>query len=188
MPAWKIHYANWVRTNWISLSSTPSRHIYTTRPATALLREMEKGKSRYLEITETLPNNPAGVMLRYHMMHQVARRITFSGTVEGGIATVLMFLLRSIFSILGRLEETIAALAAAEKVPNWLNKDVLRDFLIHHEGGAKSVIDAAKRYGGHERGNDVILFGRGVTDQIRSNITSIFCPPLPPLPALSPRT
>ena len=166
-----------------------TRDVY----APALLREKEKGKIRHLGLTESPPNDPAGVMLKsaswdplwevimlgYHMMHQVARRNAFPGTLKNGIGTVLMFVVRSIFSMPGRLEETMASLAAAGKIPNWLEKDAPLDFLIHHEGGAKSVIDAAYRYARHERGSDIILFGSGVTDHIRTNIASILSPPLP---------
>ena len=90
--------------------------------APALLREKEKGKICHLGLTESPPNDPAGVMLKsasedplwevillgYHMMHQVARRNAFPGTLKNGIGTVLMFVVRSIFSIPGRLEETSA--------------------------------------------------------------------------------
>ena len=84
-----------------------------------------------------------------------------------------------LFSIPGRLEETIAALTTAGEVPAWLNKHAPLDFLIHREGGAKSVIDAAYRYARHEHGSDIILLGTGVSDHVRSNIASILSPPLP---------
>ena len=161
--------------------------------APALLREKEKGKICHLGLTESPPNDPTGIMLKsasrdpiwevimlgFHMMHQVARRNAFPGTLENGIGTILMFVVRSIFSIPGRLEETIAALTTAGEVPAWLNKHAPLDFLIHREGGAKSVIDAAYRYARHERGSDIILFGTGVTDHVSTNIASILSPPLP---------
>lgn len=161
--------------------------------APALLREKEKGKLRHLGLTETPPNDPAGemlieaskdpvwevIMLGFHMMHQVARRNCFPGTMANGIGTVLMFVVRSIFSIPGRLEETMAALAVEGKVPGWLAEgDGPLDFLIH-EGGAESVIDAAYRYARHEPGTDVILFGTGVEAHLRTNLASILNPPLP---------
>ena len=159
----------------------------------ALLREKEKGKLRHLGLTETPPNDAAGemlvkasrdpvwevIMLGFHMMHQVARRNCFPGTMENGIGTVLMFVVRSIFSIPGRLEETVDALATEGKIPPWLAKsDGPLDFLIH-DGGADSVIDAAYRYARHEPGTDVILFGTGVEAHLRTNLASILKPPLP---------
>lgn len=160
--------------------------------APALLREKEKGKIRHLGLTETPPNDPAGVMLKkasidpiwevimlgFHMMHQVARRNAFPGASAHGIGTVLMFVVRSIFSIPGRLEETMAGLVRDGKVPAWLDKEAPLDFLIR-EGGAKSVIDAAYRYARHEPGSDIILFGSGVAEHIRANVASILGPPLP---------
>ena len=52
------------------------------------------------------------------------------------------------------------------------------DFLLH-EGGASSVIDAAYRYGRHQPGADVVLFGTGDLAHLESNIASILKPPLP---------
>jgi aryl-alcohol dehydrogenase-like predicted oxidoreductase len=162
--------------------------------APALLREKEKGKLRHLGLTETPPNDPAGemlirasqdpvwevVMLGFHMMHHVARRNCFPGTMEHGLGTVIMFVVRGIFSIPGRLEETMAGLAAEGKVPEWLGEaDNPLGFLIHEDGGAKSIIDAAYRYARHEAGTDVILFGSGIEEHIRTNIGSILGAPLP---------
>ena len=118
-------------------------------------------------------------MLGFHMMHQVARRNCFPGTMENGIGTVLMFVVRSIFSMPGRLEETMASLVEEGKVPAWLGQgDGPLDFLIH-EGGANTVIEAAYRYARHEPGTDVILFGTGVEEHLRTNLASILKPPLP---------
>jgi len=51
-------------------------------------------------------------------------------------------------------------------------------FLVH-PGGATSVIDAAYRFVRHEPGVDVVLFGTGDPEHLRSNIASILKPPLP---------
>ena len=161
--------------------------------APALLREKEKGKFRHLGLTETPPNDPAGemlieasqdpiwevAMLGFHMMHQVARRNCFPGTMANGIGTVIMFVVRSIFSIPGRLEESMAQLIVEKRVPDWLDGDNPLGFLVR-DGGADSIIDAAYRYARHEPGTDVILFGSGVEEHIRTNIASILQPPLPP--------
>ena len=42
------------------------------------------------------------------------------------------------------------------------------------------MIDAAYRYARHEPGTDVILFGTGDLDHLRTNLASILAPPLPP--------
>ena len=50
-------------------------------------------------------------------------------------------------------------------------------FLIH-EGGA-GIRDAAYRFVRHEPGVDVVLFGTGNAEHLRTNIASILKPPLP---------
>jgi aryl-alcohol dehydrogenase-like predicted oxidoreductase len=90
-----------------------------------------------------------------------------------------MFAVRNIFSRLGQLAATMRELAAAGEVPQWLaeTEDPL-GFLIH-EGGAESVIDAAYRFVRHEPGVDVVLFGTGDPEHLRTNLASLLAPPLP---------
>jgi len=70
-------------------------------------------------------------------------------------------------------------LAAAGEVPQWLaeSPDPL-GFLIH-EGGATTVPDAAYRFVRHEPGVNVVLFGTGDPEHLRTNMASILKPPLP---------
>jgi aryl-alcohol dehydrogenase-like predicted oxidoreductase len=159
----------------------------------ALLDEQAKGKVRHLGITETSPNDPTHqmlqravrddcwevVMLAFHMMNQNARQTVFPLALEHRVGTLLMFVVRSLFSIPGRLQQTMKELAAEGRVPGWLaEREQPLDFLIH-EGGAESVIDAAYRYGRHQPGADVVLFGTGDIAHLESNIESILKPPLP---------
>ena len=161
--------------------------------APALLKEKEKGKLRFLGFTESPPNDAnqevlkraakddvwEAIMLGFHMMHQNARHNAFPYTQEKGIGTLLMFVVRSIFSIEGRLQSDMKALAAEGRVPQWLaEKENPLDFLIH-EGGADSVIDAAYRYARHEPGADIVLFGTGSIEHLKTNLASILAPPLP---------
>ena len=161
--------------------------------APALLREKAKGKFRHLGITETAPHDPEHKMLQraaadglwdvamvgFHMMHQNAREAVFPLTREHRVGTLLMFAVRNIFSRPGQLATTMRELAAAGEVPQWLaeTEDPL-GFLVH-EGGARSVIDAAYRFVRHERGVDVVLFGTGDSEHLRTNIASLLAPPLP---------
>ena len=160
--------------------------------APALLREKEKGKLRHLGITETAPNDPAHVMLgqaldddiwdvamvAFHMMHQNARASVFPRTVRQGVGTLMMFAVRNIFSRPERLAETMRELAAAGEVPANVAVDRPLDFLIH-PGGASSLTDAAYRYVRHEPGADVVLFGTGDREHLRTNVASILRPALP---------
>ena len=77
-----------------------------------LLREKEKGKLRYLGITETAPHDPEHqtlhraaqdgvwdvVTVGFHMMHQNARERVFPLTRANRVGTLLMFVVRNIFS------------------------------------------------------------------------------------------
>jgi aryl-alcohol dehydrogenase-like predicted oxidoreductase len=161
--------------------------------APALLNEKAKGKLRHLGITETAPHDPEHqmlqravidgawdvVMVSFHMMHQNARGAVLPLTRQHRVGTLLMFAVRNIFSQPGQLAATMRQLAAQGEVPRWLaeSPDPLA-FLIH-EGGAKSVIDAAYRFVRHEPGVDVVLFGTGDPEHLRTNIASLLAPPLP---------
>jgi aryl-alcohol dehydrogenase-like predicted oxidoreductase len=161
--------------------------------APVLLREKEKGKFRHLGITETAPHDLEHqtvqraaqdwvwevVMFGFHMMHPNARDRVFPLTRANRVGTLLMFAVRNIFSQPERLRATMRDLAATEEVPRWLAEtpDPL-SFLIH-EGGASTVPDAAYRFVRHEPGVDVVLFGTGDSEHLRTNIASILKPPLP---------
>ncbi len=161
--------------------------------APVLLRERDKGKFRFLGLTETAPHDLEhqtlhqaardGVwdvaMVGFSMMHQNARERVFPRTREHKVGTLLMFAVRNIFSQPGRLQATLRELAAKGQVAAALaaNEDPL-GFLIH-EGGASSVVDACYRYVRHEPGVDVVLFGTGSPAHLKTNIDSLLKPPLP---------
>jgi aryl-alcohol dehydrogenase-like predicted oxidoreductase len=158
-----------------------------------LLRQKEAGKIRHIGITESSPNDPEqGTMARvvederwevamfaFHMLNQRARRVVFPKARERSLGTLLMFVVRNIFSVPGLLARTVAGLAAEGKLPaEMAQKAEPLDFLVR-PGGAESVIDAAYRFGRHEPGADVVLFGTGSRAHLRANIASILRPPLP---------
>jgi aryl-alcohol dehydrogenase-like predicted oxidoreductase len=161
--------------------------------APALLKEKEKGKIGHLGLSETGPNDPDQLMLQraladpvwevamlaFHMLNQAARRNIFPRTQAAGVGTLLMFVVRNIFSKPGLLAETMRTLATEGKVPGEIaGRQNPLDFLIH-PGGATSLIDAAYRFARHERGADVVLFGTSDIGHLRSNVASITAPPLP---------
>jgi len=158
-----------------------------------LLKEREKGKFRHLGITETAPNDPdqdmlhraardpqwETAMIAFHMMHQVSRERVFPATRANGVGTLMMFAVRSIFARPEHLAGTMKELAASGQVLAELaDSDDPLGFLVH-SGGASSVTDAAYRYVRHEPGVDVVLFGTGDQDHLRTNIASILASPLP---------
>src|ERR1700722_1457911 len=124
--------------------------------APVLLREKEKGKFRFLGITETAPHDlqhetlhraaADGVwdvaMVGFSMMHQNARARVFPVTREHRVGTLLMFAVRNLFSQPGRLAATLRELAAEGQVSAALAKsDDPLGFLVH-DNGASSVVDA----------------------------------------------
>jgi aryl-alcohol dehydrogenase-like predicted oxidoreductase len=162
--------------------------------APALLKLKEQGKVRHVGITETGPRDPEQkmlaraiqeapwevIMLAYSLMNQGARLNIFPTTRRRGIGTLLMFVVRNIFSNAAYRRDVAAKLVEQ----GLLDPSVLSDgdplgFLVS-EGAAESITDAAYRYARHEQGADVILFGTGNKEHVRANVESILRPPLPP--------
>ncbi len=163
--------------------------------APALLKEQKKGKIRHLGVTETGSSDSEHamlqravedgiwdvVMLGFHMMHQNARTAVFPRTVANRVGTLLMFVVRNIFSKPERLKTALRELTARKELPRWLaDAPNPLGFLIHEQdGGAATVTEAAYRFVRHEPGVDVVLFGTGDPGHLRTNIASILKPPLP---------
>jgi aryl-alcohol dehydrogenase-like predicted oxidoreductase len=162
--------------------------------APALVRLKEQGKVRHVGITETSPNDPEQkmlaraiqeapwevTMLAYSLMNQGARHKIFPETQRRGIGTLLMFVVRNIFSNAAYRADIFAKLVEQGD----LDASILAEgdplgFLVA-DGGAQSITDAAYRYARHEQGVDVVLFGTGSKAHVKDNIDSILRPPLPP--------
>ena len=119
-------------------------------------------------------------MLAYSLMNQGARRRIFPATQRRGIGTLLMFVVRNIFSNAAYRADIFARLVEQ----GHLDASILAGgdplgFLVS-EGGAESITDAAYRYARHEQGVDVVLFGTGNKAHVEANVASILRPPLPP--------
>ncbi len=160
----------------------------------ALLRMRETGKIRHIGITESAPRDPGQamlgtastdgsgwevMMLAYSMANFGADRTLLPAMRASGIGSLLMFVVRNIFSQPAVLADTLQHLAAAGHVDRAISRaeDPL-GFLVH-EVGARSIIDAAYRFARHESGGDVVLFGTGSIDHLKQNIRSILSGPLP---------
>ncbi|MEZ5844951.1 MAG: aldo/keto reductase [Hyphomicrobiaceae bacterium] len=159
----------------------------------ALLKARDAGKARHIGISTSPPYDPdqtAAVaaleepafevmMLAFHMLHQGARRDLFPRTQALGVGTLMMFVVRNIFSRPGLLNETVARLVAEGKLDGAkVDASDPLGFLVR-DGSAASLIDAAYRFVRHEPGSDVVLFGTSSIAHLRSNIASILAPPLP---------
>ena len=161
--------------------------------APALLKEREKGKLRHLGVTETGSSDPEHsmvqraaedevwgvVMIAFHMMHQNARTKVFPRTIANGLGTLLMFAVRNIFSKPQRLAAALRELTASGQLPHWLADSPNPLGFLLHDGGARTIPEAAYRFVRHEPGVDVVLFGTGEREHLRANIASILAPPLP---------
>jgi aryl-alcohol dehydrogenase-like predicted oxidoreductase len=160
--------------------------------APALVKLKEQGKVRHIGVTETSPNDPEQkmlaratqeapwevIMLAYSLMNQGARHRVFPVTRRRGIGTLLMFVVRNIFSQIDYRRDTFAKLVE----DGHLDSSFLSDgdplgFLVS-DGGAESITDAAYRYARHEQGVDVVLFGTGNKAHVEANVASILRPPL----------
>jgi aryl-alcohol dehydrogenase-like predicted oxidoreductase len=159
----------------------------------ALLDAKRAGKIRHIGLTENPITDFTNAMLKravgdpvwevfmvgFHMMHQGARANVFPITRAKGIGTLLMFAVRSIFADPPRVKRELRALADKGLVEKWLGEsDDPLGFLVH-EGGAANMIEAAYRFVRHEPGVDVVLFGTGDANHLRTNVASLLKPPLP---------
>ena len=162
--------------------------------APALVKLKEQGKVRHVGITETGPNDPDQkmlaraiqdapwevMMLAYSLMNQGARHRVFPVTGRRGIGTLLMFVVRNIFSNAAYRREIFAKLVEQGRLDaSILSGGDPLEFLLT-EGGAANITDAAYRYARHEQGADVILFGTGNKAHVKDNVDSILRPALPP--------
>ena len=162
--------------------------------APALVRLKEQGKVRHVGITETSPNDPEQkmlaraiqeapwevTMLAYSLMNQGARRHIFPETERRGIGTLLMFVVRNIFSNAAYRHDIFAKLVEQGDLDASILSDGDPLAFVVGESGAKSITDAAYRYARHTQGVDVVLFGTGNKAHVKSNIDSILRPPLAP--------
>jgi aryl-alcohol dehydrogenase-like predicted oxidoreductase len=161
--------------------------------APVLLKEKERGKIRHIGLTENpiVDHTNAALkralhdpvwevfMVGFHMMHQGARSNVFPLTRQNGIGTLIMFAVRSIFADPPRVAREMKELAAKGLVEKWLGETADPLGFLVHDGGAASMIDAAYRFARHEPGVDVVLFGTGDTNHLRTNVASLLKPPLP---------
>jgi aryl-alcohol dehydrogenase-like predicted oxidoreductase len=159
----------------------------------ALMRERERGKFRFLGITERTSIDLDHValtqaltddfwdvmMISFNLMHQGALAQVLPTARQRNVGTLIMAPARCRVSTPDRLAELIKAFAEEGILPEELGKmDDPLGFLVH-EGGADSLLDAAYRFARHQTGADVVLFGTGNLDHLEANIASILKPSLP---------
>lgn len=159
----------------------------------AILKERDKGKFRFLGLTENHPMDSEHIsaaraaedepwdvlMIAFHMLNQKPHDTILPPAIKNDRGVLAMYVVRQIFSDPERLRQAMRDEVAAGNLPPELADDPEPlDFLIH-ESGSSSLMDAAYRYARHEPGIHVTLFGTGSVDHVEDNINSILRPPLP---------
>jgi aryl-alcohol dehydrogenase-like predicted oxidoreductase len=159
----------------------------------ALLAAKDKGKIRYLGITESPVDDFTHEMLlraanegawdvfmvAFNMMHQGTRKKLFPLTLEKKIGTLVMFAVRSIFAKNERVVAALTQAAAEGKIAKEIAENPEPLGFLLHENGASSITEAAYRFAVHEPGVDVVLFGTGDRDHLHANVNSLLMPALP---------
>ncbi|MEM7695420.1 MAG: aldo/keto reductase [Pseudomonadota bacterium] len=178
-------------------------HVHAVRPGDyahvmdelvpALEAEKAAGSIGHLGLTETPPNDPRQVMMTravhdpvwevvmvaFHLMHQLPRRLVFPTTLAMETGTLIMFAVRHIFSRPERLSRAIAELSAQGAIPPEFARETEPLAPLVEAAGAKSLTELAYRFARHEPGADVVLFGTGDKEHLRQNVAAINGPPLP---------
>ncbi len=162
--------------------------------APALLKERDAGRIAHLGITETAPNDHQHVtlhkavgsglfdvvMVAFHLLHQNARQSVFPLTRANGVATLLMFAVRLIFSQPQRLQSTLSELMRSGQLPSAESMDGESPLaFVAEQAGSAGIMEAAYRFARHEPGVDVVLLGTGNIEHLQTNIQSILADPLP---------
>ena len=158
-----------------------------------LIEAKREGKIRHIGITEKPPSDHGHNMLQaalrdpeweaamfaFHMMNQSARSSIFPLTQVTGAGTMLMFVVRNIFSKPDVLRDNFQSLVRDGHVAPELEVDPEPLNFLIHETGAHNILDAAYRFARHEPGAHVTLFGTSSVDHVKANVASLLRPPLP---------
>lgn len=171
---------------------TPKCFDYAMTLVPQLIREKEKGKFRFLGITESSPLDPEQIsvskalntncfdviMFAFSLMNHNAKETIFPKTISQNIGTMVMFAVRSLFSVPGRLQHDIKNLVEDNQLPEWFAQEVNPLEFILRDSGAKNIMDACYRFARHEKGVDTVLFGTGNINHLKENMKSILSPRL----------
>ncbi len=158
-----------------------------------LWRMREKGKLRFIGITEAFGSDSDHAMLRraaqddcwdvmmvgFNMLNTSARQMLLGATRAKGIGTLCMFAVRQALISVDKLESYLRMQVHDKGVDARVlgALPILRDLLA--SGACQSLTEAAYRYCRYEPGLDVILVGTGSADHFRQNVVDIQQPALP---------
>jgi aryl-alcohol dehydrogenase-like predicted oxidoreductase len=152
-----------------------------------LLGLRERGKIRFLGITEPFPSDPRHkmlstavrdslwdvIMVGLNLINHTALRYVLPIASQHDIGTLCMFAVRGPLATPDAARKLSEDLRAAGKVDEQLAAAISAlDFLVA-EGVARSLPDAAYRFCRHSPGVHVVLTGTGNIEHLRDNIRSI---------------
>lgn len=158
-----------------------------------LQKAREQGKIRFIGITESGKEDPQHQMLQralqddfwdtmmvgFNMINQTARERVLRKALKKNIGIINMYAVRNALSNPRHLKIIIQDLIKRKEInPSDIDRHNPLHFLIH-DGGARTIIDAAYRFCRYEPGIHVVLSGTGHHDHLKANIESFHRPPLP---------
>jgi aryl-alcohol dehydrogenase-like predicted oxidoreductase len=158
-----------------------------------LIRLRDQGKLRSIGVTEAFASDAGHemlsravqddcwdvVMVGFNILNQSARERVLAATIEKNIGVLIMFAVRRALGDQKALAEALADLRDRGRVnPKLIGDETTLEFVVH-EGGAKSLQDAAYRFARYEPGVHVVLSGTGKVKHLEANAESLNRPPLP---------
>jgi aryl-alcohol dehydrogenase-like predicted oxidoreductase len=158
-----------------------------------LQRQREKGKFRFLGITEAFSVDTDhktlsravqddywdAVMVGFNLLNTSARELVFKATRTKGIGVLCMFAVRQALTDLERLETYLQEQVQAQNTNAHVLQAVPLLRALLQSGQCQSLTEAAYRYCRFEPGIDCVLSGTGSVEHLRQNIADIQEPPLP---------
>ncbi|MDR1542400.1 MAG: aldo/keto reductase [Clostridiales bacterium] len=156
-----------------------------------MIKVKEKGKIRYLGVTEMFASDTSHVMLKsaladdifdvvmtgYNIINPSAAKNVLPVAAKSNVATLCMFAVRSALSNPEKLAASIKKILESGQGGEGLNEHSL-DFLVS-SGAASSIPEAAYRFCRHAPGISVVLTGTGSAEHLRQNIKALEMPALP---------
>jgi len=158
-----------------------------------LIKMREEGKIRHIGITErfitdtdhTMLSKAVAddfwdvVMIGLNFLNPSARKLLFPSTQKKGIATLIMFAVRTALSRTSVLKELLQEMVDNKLIDQAIASEPEPLKFLTDPGIAVSIMDAAYRFCRFEPGAEVILTGTGNVDHLRQNVASICAPALP---------
>ena len=152
-----------------------------------LINMKKKKKIRYIGITERFISDTGHSMLSkavtddywdvmmigLNFLNPSARKSLLPITQQKGIATLIMFAVRTALSKTSVLKELLQEMADQNLIDQIIASEPEPLKFLTDSGVASSIMDAAYRFCRFEPGAEVILTGTGNIDHLRQNIASI---------------